>query len=46
MLGDDLNATMMTERYGFGAVSDTREGSMLCAKSGRLGLGCVGEVLG
>ena len=46
MLGDDLNATVMTERYGFGAISDTREGSMHCAKRGRLGLGYVGEVSG
>lgn len=26
MLGDDLNATVMTERFGFRAVSDAREG--------------------
>ena len=26
MFGDDLNATVMIERFGFGAVSDAREG--------------------
>ena len=32
MFGDDPNPTEMTERVGFGAVSDTGEGSMHCAK--------------
>lgn len=34
MLGDGLDPTTMTARVGFGTASDTREGSMHCAKRG------------
>ena len=34
MFGDDPDPTVMKVRFGFGEVSDTGEGSMLCAKRG------------
>ena len=32
MSGDDLDPSVMTERVGFGEVSDVREGSVRCAE--------------
>ena len=46
MFADDPDTMVTTVRVGSGGVSDTREGSMHCAKRGRLDLGYVGEVPG
>ena len=37
MFGADPNATVMTEQYGFGAVSDAHKRSMHGTKRGRHG---------
>ena len=34
MFGDDPDPSVTTAGFGFGEVSDTGEGSMLCAKRG------------
>ena len=44
MLGDDLNATVMTERFGFGAVfGRTQEGGSVVVQRGCVGRQIRGE---